>query len=343
MSEAAVAVGTPPTSGPVGRALGAAARQRELSLLLVLLLMGALVAIRAPQVLSATNLTDVSVLAAIIAIVAVGEAMVVITRNVDLSVEAIVGLVAFAVAAALSNHLLPTTAAIAFGIGLGLVLGMINGVIVAVFRVPSIVATLGTLSVYRGIDFLIAGGKQVTLTGLPSGYTNAARATLVGIPIFVLIAVVIVAVCAVVLRQTRFGRSVYAVGSNPEAAEILGIRTRLVAFVVFTVCGLLSGIAGVMWGILFGTINATAATGVTLQVVAAVVVGGVNIFGGSGTVVGAALGALFLGFISNALILLRLSQFWLQALYGLVILIAVALDAVLLRRFQRSAVARRRR
>ncbi|HEV8697226.1 MAG TPA: ABC transporter permease [Candidatus Limnocylindrales bacterium] len=342
MSEAAVAVQTP-TSGPVGRVLGAAARQRELSLLLVLLLMGALVAIRAPQVLSATNLTDVSVLAAIIAIVAVGEAMVVITRNVDLSVEAIVGLVAFAVAAALSNHLLPTTAAIVFGIGLGLVLGMINGVIVAVFRVPSIVATLGTLSVYRGIDFLIAGGKQVTLTGLPSGYTNAARATLVGIPIFVLIAVVIVAVCAVVLRQTRFGRSVYAVGSNPEAAEILGIRTRLVTFVVFTVCGLLSGIAGVMWGILFGTINATAATGVTLQVVAAVVVGGVNIFGGSGTVVGAALGALFLGFISNALILLRLSQFWLQALYGLVILIAVALDAVLLRRFQRSAVASRRR
>jgi rhamnose transport system permease protein len=342
MSEAAVAAGTP-TSGPVGRVLGAAARQRELSLLLVLLLMGALVAIRAPQVLSATNLTDVSVLAAIIAIAAVGEAMVVITRNVDLSVEAIIGLVAFAVAAVLSNHLLPTTVAIAFGIGLGLVLGMINGVIVALFHVPSIVATLGTLSVYRGIDFLLAGGKQVTLTELPAGYTNVARATLVGIPIFVLIAVVIVAVCAVVLRQTRFGRSVYAVGSNPEAAGILGIGTGLVTFVVFSVCGLLCGIAGVMWGILFGTINATAATGVTLQVVAAVVVGGVNIFGGSGTVVGAALGALFLGFISNALILLRLSQFWLQALYGLVILIAVALDAVLLRRFQRSAVARRPR
>jgi rhamnose transport system permease protein len=102
-------------------------------------------------------------------------------------------------------------------------------------------------------------------------------------------------------------------------------------------------VAGVLWGILFGTINATAATGVTLQVVAAVVVGGVNIFGGSGTVVGAALGALFLGFISNALILVRLSQFWLQALYGVVILIAVALDAFLLRRFQRSATARRRR
>jgi len=284
----ATAVVAAPTAGPLSRLLGAAARQRELSLVLILIAMVGLVALQAPQVLSSDNLTDVSVLAAVIAVAAIGEAMVVITRNVDLSVEATMGLVAFAVAGVLSNGLLSVPLAMLFGVGLGLVLGMVNGVIVAVFRVPSIVATLGTLSVYRGIDFLLAGGKQVTLTELPPGYTNAARATLVGIPIFVLIAVAIVAVCALVLRQTRFGRSVYAVGSNPEAAEILGIRTALVTFVVFSVSGLLSGVAGVLWGILFGTINATAATGVTLQVVAAVVVGGVNIFGGSGTVVGAA-------------------------------------------------------
>ena len=318
------------------------ARQREISLVVLLLVMGALVAIQAPQVLSASNLTDVTVLASIIAIAAVGEAMVVITRNVDLSVEAIIGLVAFVVADILSDRLVPTPAAMAFGIGLGLVLGMINGVIVVGFRVPSIVATLGTLSIYRGIDFLLAGGKQVTLTDLPPSYTDGARSTLLGIPVFVLIAIVVVVIAGTVLRQTAFGRSVYAVGSNPEAARILGIRAGLVTFGVFSVCGLLAGVAGVMWGILFGTINATAATGVTLQVVAAVVVGGVNIFGGSGTVAGAALGALFLGFISNALILLRLSQFWLQALYGLVILIAVALDAFLLRRFRRSASGRRR-
>jgi rhamnose transport system permease protein len=342
MAEAA-AVAQEAAPSPFARVLSTAARQRELSLLLVLLAMGVLVAVQAPQVLSASNLTDVTVLAAIIAIAAVGEAMVVITRNVDLSVEAVIGLVAFVVADILSNQLLPTPAAMAFGVGLGLVLGMINGVVVAVFRVPSIVATLGTLSIYRGVDFLLAGGKQVTLTELPPGYTDAARDTVLGIPLFVLIALAIVVVTGVVLRQTRFGRSVYAVGSNPEAAAIMGIRTGLVTFVVFSVCGLLSGIAGVMWGIQFGTINATAATGVTLQVIAAVVVGGVNIFGGSGTVFGAALGALFLGFIANALILLRLSQFWLQGIYGLVILIAVALDAVLLRRFQRSAAGRRHR
>lgn len=342
MSEA-VALGPAPGTGPVARILSAAARQRELSLVVVMLLMGAFVAIQAPQFLSASNLTEVAVLASIIAIAAVGEAMVVITRNVDLSVEAVIGLVAFVVADILSNQALSTPAAMAFGVGLGLVLGMINGLVVAVMRVPSIVATLGTLSIYRGFDFLIAGGKQVTLTELPAGYTNAARDTVLGIPIFVAIALVIVVVTGLVLRQTRFGRSVYAIGSNPEAAEILGIRKGLITFVVFSICGLFAGIAGVLWGIQFGTINATAATGVTLQVVAAVVVGGVNIFGGSGTVFGAALGALFLGFISNALILVRLSQFWLQAIYGLVILIAVAVDAVLLRRFQRSVAGRRRR
>src|SRR6478752_6390279 len=164
----ATAVVAAPTAGPLSRLLGAAARQRELSLVLILIAMVGLVALQAPQVLSSDNLTDVSVLAAVIAVAAIGEAMVVITRNVDLSVEATMGLVAFAVAGILSNGLLPVPLAMLFGVGLGLVLGMVNGVIVAVFRVPSIVATLGTLSIYRGIDFLIAGGKQVTATQLPA-------------------------------------------------------------------------------------------------------------------------------------------------------------------------------
>ena len=302
-----------------------------------MVVLGIIVVSQAPQFLSVSNLTQVTILASIIAIAAVGEALVIITRNVDLSVESIIGLVAFVVADLLSNQALAVPSAIAFGIGLGLVLGMVNGVVVAVLHVPSIVATLGTLSIYRGFVLFVAGGKQVTLTDLPAGYTDAARATIVGIPLFLLIAVVIVAVVAVIMRQTRFGRQVYAVGSNPEAAEILGIRAGLITFVVFSICGLLAGVAGILWGINFGTINATAATGVTLQVVAAVVVGGVSISGGSGTVVGAGLGALFLAFISNALILLRLSQFWLQAIYGAVILLAVTFDAILLRRVKRSS------
>jgi rhamnose transport system permease protein len=333
-------------AAPVGsRAalLSTIARQRELSLLAIMFVLGGLVSIAAPQFLTADNISQVAVLASIIAIAAVGEALVIITRNVDLSVEAMIGLVAYCVAVVLEQHTLDAPAAIVFGIGLGLVLGMINGVIVTVFRVPAIVATLGTLSVFRGIDYLIAGSHQVPLAGLPPGFTDASRDSILGIPVFVVIALIVVIVGSVLLRYTRFGRQLYAVGSNPEAAAILGIPSRRVVFVAFALCGLLSGVAGVLWVVQFGTINGTSATGVVLAVVAAVVVGGVNIFGGSGTVAGAALGALFLGFIANALILVGLSQFWLQAIYGLVILAAVSADALILRRIQRAAVARRAR
>jgi rhamnose transport system permease protein len=325
------------------RIAGTIARQRELSLAGLMVVLAAFVAIQAPNFLSASNLTQVTVVASIIAIAAVGQALVILTRNVDLSVEAMMGLVAFVVADLLKFNVLPAPAAIAAGVALGLVLGMTNGFLIAVLRVPAIVATLGTLSIFRGIDFLIAGGKQVTLGDLPAGYTDPARATVLGIPVFVLIAIAIVVFVAAVLRWSRAGRHVYAVGSNPEAASILGIRSGVVVFGVFSACGLLAGVAGVMWGMNYGTINATAASGVTLQVVAAVVVGGVNINGGSGTVIGAGLGALFLGLISNALILLRLSQFWLQAIYGAVILVAVSLDAFLVRGLKRAALARRSR
>jgi rhamnose transport system permease protein len=317
--------------------VAALGRQRELSLVIVLVALGGFVFIQAPQFLSASNLSQVTILAAIIAIAAVGQAVVVLTRNVDLSVDATMGVVAFSVADLLRTHTLPLPAAMAYGVSLGLLLGIVNGTIVSVFRVPAIVATLGTMSVYRGFTFLLAGGRQVSLSDLPPEYISLARASLFGVPLFVIIGVVIVVFASLVLQQTRVGRQVYAVGSNPEAAAILGIRSRLVVFAAFAVCGLLAGVAGVLWGARFGTINATAANGVVLQVVAAVVVGGVNIFGGSGTVYGAGLGALFLGLIANALTLLRLSQFWLQAIYGAVILAAVAADSVIIRRLQQAS------
>ena len=330
-------------AAPRGQWLSVVARQRELSLVAIMVVLGALVALAAPQFLTIDNFTNVAVLAAITAVAAVGEAIVIITRNVDLSVEAMMGLVAYAVARTLELHALDPQAAIVFGIALGLGLGMVNGFIVTIFKVPAIVATLGTLSIFRGIDYLVAGPHQVPLAGLPADFTNPASDTILGIPVFVVVALIVVISGSMVLRYTRFGRKVYAVGSNPEAARILGIRSRLVVFAAFSICGLLAGVAGVMWVMEFGTINGTSANGVTLAVVAAVVVGGVNIFGGSGTVAGAAIGALFLGFIANALILVGLSQFWLQAIYGLVILLAISADAFIVRRVHRATVARRAR
>jgi rhamnose transport system permease protein len=316
------------------RSVGQLIRQREASLILIMVVGAVIASVAAPQFLSASNISNVASLASIAAVAAVGQALVVITRSIDLSVEAVIGLVAYLVAVTLEVRTLDAPTAIVVGIGVGLGLGMVNGFIVTVLGVPAIVATLGTLSIFRGIDYLIAGSHQVPVASLPPGFTDAAYDSILGIPVFVLITVAIVAVGTIVLRYVPFGRHLYAVGSNPEAAEILGIPSRRVVFTAYALCGLLAGIAGVMWVVQFGTINGTAATGFVLAVVAAVVVGGVNIFGGSGTLIGAALGAYFLGFVANALILVGLSQFWLQAIYGVVILGAISADALVRRRLQ---------
>ena len=322
---------------PAARAANALGRSRELTLIALMAVMAVLVSFGAPQFLSASNLGQVTAMAAIIAIVAVGEAMVVMTKNIDMSVESVIGLVAFLVGVILRQGDLPVPMAWLLGIGVGLLLGMVNGAIITIFRIPAIVVTLGTLSVFRGFVFILAGGKEVNLVDLPPGYANLATDTVLGVPVFVLVAVAIVGLVGLMLWKTRFGRQIYAVGSNAEAAAILGIRSRTVTFAVFAMAGLLGGIAGVMWGIYFGTIYATSASGLVLQIVAAVVVGGVSISGGSGTVIGAALGALFLALINNALLVLQLPQELLQAIYGLVILVAVSADALLSRRNRRLA------
>jgi rhamnose transport system permease protein len=315
-------------------------RSRELTLTGVMVLLCLVVAFQAPDFLSLSNMSQVTTLAAIIAIAAVGEAMVIITKNVDLSVESTIGLVAFVVADVLRQKALPVPAAWLVGVGLGLALGMANGVIITLLRVPSLVATLGTLSIFRGLDFFVAGGHEVNLADLPAGYSDAATQAFFGVPLFVILAVVVVVAVALILRLTPFGRQLYAVGSNAEAATIIGIRSRLVIFGAFAGAGLLAGVAGVLWGIEFGTIYATSASGVALQIIAAVVVGGVTIAGGSGTVVGAALGALFLGLINNALLLLQMPQELLQVIYGAVILVAVSADAIIAQRERRLAAER---
>ena len=332
-------------AGPAGRSVAARAasavgRSRELTLSGVMVLLCLVVAFQAPHFVSLSNMSQVTTLAAIIAIAAVGEAMVIITKNVDLSVESTIGLVAFVVADVLRQKALPVPAAWLVGVGLGLALGMANGAIITLLRVPSLVATLGTLSIFRGLDFFVAGGHEVNLADLPAGYSDAASQTFFGVPLFVILAIAGVVVVALILRLTPFGRQLYAVGSNAEAATIIGIRSRLVIFGAFAGAGLLAGVAGGLWGMEFGTIYATSASGVALQIIAAVVVGGVTIAGGSGTVVGAALGALFLGLINNALLLLQMPQELLQVIYGAVILVAVSADAIIAQRERRLAAER---
>jgi rhamnose transport system permease protein len=321
-------------------------RVREFGLLVVLLFIILIVSIQAPRFLSIDNFEQILLSVAILAIVAVGETLVVLTRNVDLSVGSMVGITAFVTAYFFKqfpgvNLLL----GILLGCALGLVLGVVNGLIVSFGRVPAIVATLGTLYVYRGLVFIVASNttSQINASDVPSGYLALATTQIFGIPSLILIAAVIAVVVGYFLHASQTGRQLYAVGSNPEAASMIGIRRGWLVFAAFSASGLLCGLAGVLWGARFATVDATNATGLELQVIAAVVVGGVNIFGGSGTILGAVLGAIVLGTLENALNILNISQFWLQALYGAAIIGAVVLDALITRWLQRTILARRKK
>ncbi len=321
-------------------------RVRELGLLIVLLLIILIVGIQAPRFLSIDNFEQILLSVAILAIVAVGETLVVLTRNVDLSVGSMVGITAFVTAYFFKqlpgiNLLL----GILLGCALGLVLGIVNGLIVSLGRVPAIVATLGTLYVYRGLVFIIAANttSQVNASDVPTGYLALATTQIFGIPALILIAAVIAVIVGYFLHASHTGRQLYAVGSNPEAANMIGIRRDWLVFTAFAASGLLCGLAGVLWGARFATVDATAGTGLELQVIAAVVVGGVNIFGGSGTILGVLLGAIVLGTLQNGLNILNISQFWLQAIYGAAIIVAVVLDAFITRWLQRTILSRRKK
>ena len=328
------------------RLLGLVSRVRELGLLIVLLFIIFIVGIQVPRFLSIDNFEQILLSVAIIAIVAVGETLVVLTRNVDLSVGSMVGVTAFVTAYFFKQ--LPNVnllLGILLGCALGLVLGIINGLIVSFGRVPAIVATLGTLYVYRGLVFVIAANttSQINASDVPTGYLALATTQIFGIPALILIAAVIAIIIGYFLHASHSGRQLYAVGSNPEAADMIGIRRNWLVFGAFAASGLLCGLAGVLWGARFATVDATNATGLELQVIAAVVVGGVNIFGGSGTILGAVLGAVVLGTLQNALNILNISQFWLQAIYGAAIIGAVVLDAFITRWLQRTILFRRKK
>jgi rhamnose transport system permease protein len=317
-------------------------RIREAGLIVALSAIVAGVTISEPRFSSVNNVRQILLSVSIIGIVAIGQTLVVLTRNIDLSVASIVGLVAYQVRDLFIHEPgMPVALAVAIGLLIGGGLGAINGALVTIGRVPAIVATLGTLYVFRGLTFALGGGKLITAAQVPPDFKEIAHSRPLGIPTPIIIVAALGAIFAYALRFTRAGRQLYAIGSNPDAARPAGIQSDRLVFAAYVMCGVLCGVGGVVWGSRFGSIDARAATGLELQVVAAVVLGGVNIFGGSGTIVGALLGAVLLGTIQNSLTILRLNQFWIQAISGGAILVAVTIDLLITRRLRRSLAARR--
>lgn len=278
----------------------------------------------------------------ILVLLAIAQAIVIITRNIDLSVSAVLGLSAYATGRMFTDWPgAPTILVIVLGVLLGTALGVINGLLVSVAKVPALVITLGTLYIYRGIDIAWAGSTRINASDLPRDFTAIGTGSLFGIPWLTVIALVAFAVLAYYLGYTRSGRDLYAIGSNPDAAELYGLPVARRVFGTFVISGTLSGIAGVMYAARYATVSATAGTGMELDSVAAAVIGGVAIFGGSGTVLGAAIGAVLLSTINRALPTVGIQDFWQQAVVGALIIGAIVLDRVLYQRTQR-ALARER-
>ncbi|WP_411721603.1 ABC transporter permease [Mycetocola sp.] len=319
----------------------AALKVRFIGVIVFLLILVIAFSSLTPRFLSWDNGRSILFTAAILAVAAVGQALVVLTGNLDLSVGSIMGLSAYVIydLAGQNAGLQPWVVLLAVILGAGL--GAINGFLVAVLQIPSIVATLGTLSIYRGFVSFYADATEVTSGQLPPWTRSLATANWFGLPAYVWVAVAIVVVVGVALRTLPSGRKIYAYGSNPKAARFFGLNSSRIVIGAYVGAGIIAALAGLLLGAQVGNINSLLASGFEMQVLAAVVIGGVSIWGGSGSVYGAAIGAIVLATINNGLVLLQVQEFYRLLIQGAAIVAAVAVDAVVQRRVH-SATTRRR-
>ena len=316
-------------------------RVRESGIIVVWIVFVAITVSMEPRFASQQEAQFILANTTIFALLALGETMVIVSRNVDLSIGSVVGLSAYVSASLFGKiHGIPIVVVFLVGLAIGLAVGVANGLMVAIGRVPSLVVTLATLYIVRGLDILIVGGNEVVAQTLPNAFIEIPRAGVYGVPYLAIAIAVVIGIGAYYLRSYRSGRDLYAIGSNPEAARLAGIAVGRRVFTAFAVSGAIAGVAGVLWAAQYQTVDSNAGTGYELTVIASVVVGGVAIFGGSGSAVGAAIGALLLQTINSALYVLGISPFWDKAIAGALLLAAITLDRIISLRL--TAALRRR-
>lgn len=301
---------------------------REALLVGAIALLLALISSRFPAFIAPANLVNVFNDTSPLILLAIGQMIVILTKCIDLSVAAnlaLTGMVVSMINVAVPG--LPILFILVIAVGLGTLLGMVNGILVWKLAIPPIVVTLGTMTIFRGMIFLISDGKWVNSHEMSPAFKAFPRTELLGLPVLSWIAITAVILLTVVMTRTTLGRAFYAAGGNPHAATYAGINVGKTQFWAFTISGALAGLAGYLWVSRFAVAYVDIAGGFELDVVAACVIGGVSIMGGIGTVAGALLGALFLGIIKNALPVVDISPFWQLAISGGAIIVAVALNA----------------
>jgi rhamnose transport system permease protein len=333
----------PSRRSPVARFVSSVLGSREIAIALVLVVLVGAATVKTNSFLFSSNSwRDLLLTPAILILLAVGEAVVIITRNVDLSVGSILAITAYLTGRLFLDHPgIPVVLVVLAGLVAGAFLGVINGLLVALGKVPALVITLGTLYIYRGVVLAWAGSNRINASDMPDGFLSLGTKTILTIPALTIVALVVLCAVGYYMQTARGGRDMYAIGSDPAAAELYGLKVRRRVISAFVLCGALAGLSGVLFAARYGTVSSNAGTGIELQAIGAVVIGGVAIFGGSGTVWGAALGAVLLVTINRALPILGIPDFWQQAVVGVLILGAIVLDRLLSARRARRLIKAR--
>lgn len=316
---------------------------RETGIVVALLLViVAATAVNPNFVFSSDGWRDLWLTPSILVLVAIGQAIVLITRNVDLSVGSVLGLTAYFTGRLFVDVPgIPIPLVIVLAVLLGSALGLLNGVLVSTLKVPSMVITLGMLYAYRGVNVLWAGSSRINASDLPPAFLGLGTGSVLGIPVLTIIAVLTLIVAAWVLRNTRPGRELYAIGSDPAAAQLYGLRVSRRVLTAFLLSGAFAGFAGVLYAARYGTVSSQAGSGWELDAVGAAVIGGVAITGGVGSLWGAAAGAALLLTINRALPVIGIPDFWQRAVVGALIIGAIVLDRVVAIRHHRRLLAAR--
>ncbi|MFC3072527.1 ABC transporter permease [Shinella pollutisoli] len=303
-------------------------KNREMLLVAAIVALVALIATRFPGFVRPANLANVYNDTSILIILALGQMAVILTRCIDLSMAAslaLCGMVAAMLNAAMPG--LPIPLVILIAMALGAVLGSVNGLLVWKLDIPPIVVTLGTLTIYRGLIFLLSGGAWINAHQMSDAFKALPRGPILGFPLLSWLSLAMIALMFVVMSRTPLGRAFFAVGGNPHAAVYTGIDVGRTRFLAYCLSGTLAGLSGYLWVSRYAVAYVDIAAGFELDIIAACVIGGVSIAGGIGSVAGTVLGALFLGVIKNALPVINISPFAQMAISGTVIIIAVAVNA----------------
>ena len=270
-----------------------------------------------------SNLSQVIKALSFIAIMAVGISPLIIAGGIDLSVGSVLGLSGVVTASLLNMGVGIVYASLA-GMLTGLLCGLANGLLITQINLPPFIVTLGMMSIARGLAFAITGGE--TLRGLPHEFLFLGQGDILGLPIPIIMMLVFAVIVGVYLKWTSWGRYVYAIGGNEDAAMLSGVNVKKMKAFIYSLCGFSAGLAGVLFTSRFGVGQSTAGSGYELDVIAAAVIGGISLSGGRGTILGVMFGSVLMGILRNGLVLLNVSEYWQQVAIGLVILLAVVLD-----------------